>query len=117
MTPSIDDYRAMRERIINKYTDRIDTFHELLVQRCDEAMLLANARRIFAIGGAALPSYVGKAELVRWVIFGAQRLFVHSVEQRLWFIGDLNEETARTEEAAILAYESWESLFQSWCEG
>jgi hypothetical protein len=106
----------MRNAIIDTYSARIASFRDRLAERCDQETLLTNARRIYATGGVPLPSFATKDELVGWLIFGAQRLFAHAVEQRLWFIGDFEEERARTEEAARLAYESWESLFYSWCD-
>lgn len=106
----------MRDAVVDEYSNRIEACRDLLIERCDETKLLANAHRIYAIGGVPLPSWVGKDELARWVVFGAKRLFVHSMEQRLWFFGDFDDEKRRVEERALLGYESWKSLFKSWCD-
>ena len=110
-----DAYRQMRTQILDRFCVKLEHTAPAILQRCDEPVLLAHARRMYSEGGSPLPGDVGgKSELIDRIIHAAEIFLVHSVEQQLLWMGNFEEEQKRIEAAVAQQYEAWIGRFESW---
>ena len=111
-------YRQMQTQILDEICDRLERDAPALLDRCDPAILLDRATRMYSEGGLSLPDEVhDKPALIRRILRAAVVFLMHTVEQQhiLW-MGDFEAAKAQVRAAAEQEFEGWMSRFERWAD-
>lgn len=110
-------YRAMQTQILDHFCDRLEREAPSILDRCDQAILLNRAQRMYRAGGSRLSDDVrDKPTLIRKIVHVAQSFLVQTVQQHHLWIGDFEAARVQVQASAEQEFEGWMSRFEAWID-